>query len=146
MNLSLLHFLSNKIDKIRNLTKRPIGGELVSFSLCIYLYIATPKLFFTFFLHFHTELKAFLVDLKEQWLNKQKHVEEKFLELDEESKVQGSLPKKRKRRKKTEPQEQLSDPFAKCAAEIQIEMFTKVELRILHNSCKYVYITQLERF
>lgn len=61
-------------------------------------------------------------------------MEEKFLELEEESKVQRPLPKKRKRGKKTEPQEQLSDPFATYAAEIQIEMFTKVKLRILCNS------------
>lgn len=75
-----------------------------------------------------------MVDLKEQWVNKQKNVEEKFLELEEESKVQRPLPKKQKRGKKTEPQEQLSDPFATYAAEIQIEMFTKVKLRILCNS------------
>ena len=58
------------------------------FSLYIIIY-SNSKTFFSFFLHFQTELKAFLVDLKEQWLNKQKDMEEKFLELDEESKVQG---------------------------------------------------------
>ena len=107
------------------------------FSLYIIIY-SNSKTFFSFFLHFETELKAFLVDLKEQWRNKQKDMEEKYLEFDEESKVQGPLPKKRKRWKKTEPQEQPSDPFAKYAAEIQIEMFTKVELRILSNSCRYI--------
>ena len=71
-------------------------------------------------------------------------MEEKFLELDKESKVQGPLPKKRKRGKKTEPREQLSDPFATYAAEIQIEMFTKVTgFYTIHLD---VYITHLERF
>ena len=70
-----------------------------------------------------------MVDLKEQWVNKQNDVEEKFLELDEESIVQGPLPKRRKRGK-TAPRGQLSDPFATYAAEIQIEMFTKVKLSI----------------
>lgn len=77
-------------------------------------------------LNFFTELKAFLENLKEQWSNKQKEVEATLEELTEDSTDQAPLPKKRKRGKNTEPKEQLSDPFAKYAAELQIEMFTKV--------------------
>lgn len=65
-------------------------------------------------------------NLKDQWEEKQKEVEAKFLELEEEAAIQGSLPKKRKRGKKTVPQQQQTDAFAKYAAELQIEMFVKV--------------------
>ena len=65
-------------------------------------------------------------ELKEYWVNKQKEVEERFLDLSEkESMVLGPQPKKRKIvQKKT--QKDLSDSFAKQAAELQIEFFTKV--------------------
>lgn len=59
-------------------------------------------------------------------MEKQKEVEAKFLELEEEAAIQGPLPKKRKRGKKTVPQQQRTDAFAKYAAELQIEMFVKV--------------------
>ena len=65
-------------------------------------------------------------NLKEQWSNKQKEVEARFEELAEDSTGQAPLPKKRKRGKNKEPKEQLSDSFAKYAAELQIEMFAKV--------------------
>lgn len=53
-------------------------------------------------------------------------MEAKFLELEEEAAIQEPLPKKRKRGKKTVPQQQRTDAFAKYAAELQIEMFVKV--------------------
>lgn len=53
-------------------------------------------------------------------------MEAKFLELEEEAAIEGPLAKKRKRGKKTVPQQQRTDAFAKYAAELQIEMFVKV--------------------
>lgn len=65
-------------------------------------------------------------NLKEYWDNKQKEVENRFLELsDSEPVAQEPKAKKRKRGKK-EVKQSLSDPFAKYAAELQIEFFTKV--------------------
>ena len=67
-----------------------------------------------------SELKVFLDSLKEYWVNKQKEVEERFLDLSKkESMVLGPPPKKR-------TQQDLSDSFAKQAAELQFEFFTKV--------------------
>ena len=53
-------------------------------------------------------------------------MEAKFLELEDEAAIQRPLPKKRKREKKTVPQQQRTDAFAKCAAELQIYVFVKV--------------------
>lgn len=64
---------------------------------------------------------------KEYRENKEKEVEETFLKLEEQviCAVQKNVPKKRKRGKK-ELQQHFSDPFAKYAAELQVEFFTKV--------------------
>lgn len=66
---------------------------------------------------------------KEYWANKEKEVGETFLKLEEQvtCAVQKNVPKKRKRGKKKELlQQHFSDPFAKYAAELQVEFFTKV--------------------
>ena len=74
---------------------------------------------------FLLELKAFLNDLRDQWVTKQKEVEERFLDLSEgQQTVQEPRPKKRKRGQKVA--QQPLDPFAKYAAELQIDFFTKV--------------------
>lgn len=57
---------------------------------------------------------------KEYWANKEKEVQETFFELEEQVTWE--------RGKKKEPQQHLSDPFAKYAAELQVEFFTKVSL------------------
>lgn len=46
--------------------------------------------------------------------------------------VQKNVPKKRKRGKKKELQQHFSDPFAKYAAELQVEFFTKSKLTSLY--------------
>ena len=77
----------------------------------------------------HSELKAFLNNHKEGWENKQTEVEAAACSLRKSQKEKGPLPKKkRKRGKKSEPQEQLSNSFANYAAELRIEMFAKVKL------------------
>ena len=67
----------------------------------------------------------FLENLKEKWTNKQRQVEERFLELEEQCGNQEPLPKKMKRGKKKKL-ENYPDPFAKYAAELQVEFFVKV--------------------
>lgn len=76
---------------------------------------------------FFSELKVFLQNLKEYWVNKQREVDDRFLELDSQLTAQEPKTKKWKRGKKEPPQQQYpSDPFAKYAAELEIEFFTKV--------------------
>lgn len=78
----------------------------------------------------------FLDSLKEYWENKQKEVEKRFLDLSKkQSMILGPQSKKRKRGQK-ETQKDLSDSFAKQAAELQIEFFTKVRV-ILVNMLSY---------
>lgn len=80
---------------------------------------------------FLSELKAFLNNLRDQWVTKQKEGEERFLDLSEgQQTVQEPRPKKRKRGKKVA--QQPSDPFAKYAAELQIDFFYQGML----NLCK----------
>ena len=67
----------------------------------------------------------FLENLKEDWVKRQKEAEERFLELGEQCGTREPLPKKRKRGKKTNPEDQ-TDPFANYAAQLQIEFFVKV--------------------
>ena len=68
----------------------------------------------------------FLENLKEKWTNKQREVEERFLELEEQCGNQEPLPNKEKRGKKK--LEDYPDPFAKYAAELQVEFFVKLNL------------------
>jgi len=79
---------------------------------------------------------------KEYWAKKGKEVEERFLELETEITcvVQKHEPKKRKRGKRKEPQQHFSDPFAKYAAELQVEFFTKVSS---HPSLVYYLLARL---
>lgn len=65
---------------------------------------------------------------KEYWANKEKEVEETFLELEEQvtCAVQKPVPKQKMEKREEEPQQHFSDPFAKYAAELQVEFFTKV--------------------
>ena len=78
----------------------------------------------------------FLDSLKEYWENKQKEVEKRFLDLSKkQSMILGPQSNKRKRGQK-EAQKDLSDSFAKQAAELQIEFFTKVHV-ILLNMLSY---------
>ena len=75
----------------------------------------------------------FLQGLKEYWVNKQKEVEERFLDLsNKQSMVLGPQSKKRKRGQKETQKDQLSDSFAKQAAELQIEFFAKVRVILLY--------------
>lgn len=55
-------------------------------------------------------------------------MEETVLKLEEQvtCAVQKNVSKKRKRGKKKELQQHFSDPFAKYAAELQVEFFTEV--------------------
>ena len=76
------------------------------------------------------ELKEFLDGCKEQWINKQKEVEQRFLELEkkDQSAVKEPKQKKTKRTKKESQQFPISeDSFAKYAAELQIEFYVKVQ-------------------
>ena len=70
----------------------------------------------------------FLENLKENWIKRQKEVEERFLELEEQCGNEEPLPKKRKRGKKKKLMEDHTDPFANYAAQLQIEFFVKVNL------------------
>ena len=67
---------------------------------------------------------------KEHSVNKQKEVEERFLELQQVQPSCDQEPrKKRKEKTKKEPQmRSREDPFAKYAAELQIEFFVKVQI------------------
>jgi len=73
-------------------------------------------------------LKAFLESQKEFWLNKQKEVEKRFLDLkNSQSPFQEPKRKKRKRYGKEPPTIPSDESFAKFAAELQIEFFVKVK-------------------
>ena len=69
-------------------------------------------------------------------------VESKFLELSAMSDQLVAIteqPKKKKRKRNSRSAEQLpqqQDPFASCAAELQIEFFKKVQL---HNQDRFYY-------
>ena len=79
---------------------------------------------------FLQELKAFLLGCKEYWCNKQSEIERKFLELEEANCNNIQEPKK-KRRKRSNKENKLPlatkhKNLATFAAELQIEIFTKL--------------------
>jgi len=79
-------------------------------------------------------LKEFLESQKEFWLNKQKEVEKRFLDLkDGQSPFQEPKRKKRKRYGKEPPPIPSDESFAKFAAELQIEFFVKVKTMPVTN-------------
>ena len=75
----------------------------------------------------------FLINQKDYWTAKQGEVEERFLEMEVEGKCPVQEPKPKKRKRGKGPQPQLSDPYAKYAAELQIQFFTKVNSYICTN-------------
>ena len=72
-------------------------------------------------------LKPFCLNLKSGGKKKQNEVETAFLKLEEMTNAEEPGKKKQKRGRKIQPGFQLSSTsFAKYAAELQIEMFSKV--------------------
>ena len=84
------------------------------------------------YISFFSDLKDFLNNQKDYWVAKQKEVEERFMEVDEEGQDPDLMaPKPRKRKQKTKgvpPSKE--DPYARFAAELQIIFFTKVSSTI----------------
>lgn len=88
----------------------------------------TPNIYIFFF----SDLKDFLNNQKDYWMAKQKEVEERFMEVDEEGQdpdLMAPKPRKRKRTTKGVPLSK-EDPYARFAAELQIIFFTKVSSTI----------------
>lgn len=76
------------------------------------------------------ELQMFLDGQVDYWSDKQKEVEQRFLELEKQDQSASSYKEpKQKRRKRTKKETQKlpsEDPFSKYAAQLQIEFFVKV--------------------
>lgn len=80
-----------------------------------------------------SEFKKFLTNLKLEWETKQQNVECRFVELSSMSdqlRKTSEEPKRKRKKRNVQPvktiKQQLEDPYATFAAELQIEFFKKV--------------------
>lgn len=88
------------------------------------IFFKEPQLQYFFYSLTLIELTAFLGSQNDFWLNKQKEVEKRFLDLKNgQSTFQEPKKKKRKRCGKEPPPCPSDEPFAKFAAQLQIEFF-----------------------